>query len=56
MSKSATDKLGKLISKPYHKRRYYIKSELQSHNTPNDIWVAFFDDIYDLSTLVQQNR
>jgi len=29
---------------------------LQSHNTPNDIWVTFFGDVYDLSSLVQKNR
>lgn len=46
----------KLVPKPYHKRRYYILSELQSHNSPNDIWVAFFDDVYDLTHLVQKNR
>jgi cytochrome b involved in lipid metabolism len=45
-----------LVPKPYHKRRYYILSELQTHNSPNDIWVSFFDDVYDLTELVQKNR
>ena len=57
MSKeSATDNLKKLIAKGSKKRKYYILSELQSHNSPNDIWVAFFGDVYDLTSLIQKNR
>lgn len=44
------------MPKPYKKRKYYILSELQAHNTPNDIWVCFFQDIYDLTPLVQKHR
>jgi cytochrome b involved in lipid metabolism len=46
----------KLVAKPYKKRRYYTLAELQAHCSPNDIWVSFFDDVYDLTRLVQQNR
>lgn len=57
MSKeSATDNIKKLIPKTYKQRRYYILSELQSHNSPNDIWVSFFNDVYDLTNLIQKNR
>ena len=53
---NTTEQMKKLIPKPYKKRRYYILSEFQRHNSPNDIWVCFFDDIYDLTNLIQTNR
>jgi cytochrome b involved in lipid metabolism len=53
---SKTDQVKKLLPKPYRKRRYYILGELQSHNSPNDIWVCFFDDVYDLTQLIQTHR
>jgi cytochrome b involved in lipid metabolism len=45
----------KCLPKKYTKRKYYNMSELALHNKPNDLWVAFFHEIYDLTKLVQQN-
>lgn len=47
--------LKKCLPKPYIKRKYYNLSELAQHSHPNDLWVAFFHEIYDLTRLVQQN-
>lgn len=55
-AESATDNLKKLVPKAPKHRKYYIKEELQSHNSPNDIWVSFFHDVYDLTSLIQKNR
>jgi hypothetical protein len=50
---SSNSTLAKFIPTPYAKKRYYNLSELKSHNHPNDIWVSFFNEIYDLTLLVQ---
>ena len=55
MTENKTAVLGKYLPKPYKKRRYYNKSELAEHCNANDVWVCFFDDIYDLTSLVQHN-
>eukprot|EP00658_Telonema_sp_P-2_P081832 TRINITY_DN8493_c0_g1_i4.p1 TRINITY_DN8493_c0_g1~~TRINITY_DN8493_c0_g1_i4.p1 ORF type:complete len:238 (-),score=59.17 TRINITY_DN8493_c0_g1_i4:288-1001(-) len=41
-------------AKPCH-RRYYTPSELAQHNTPDDCWLSWFGDIYDLSPVLEQN-
>ena len=56
MSENKTSNLKNFVPKPYKKRRYYIKSELTQHCSPNDVWVSFFGDIYDLTNLIQQHR
>ena len=56
MSENKTALFKKLLPKPSKKRRYYIKSELTHHSSPNDIWVSFFGDVYDLTSFVQKNR
>ncbi len=40
---------------PYNKRRYYTPEEVKAHNTANDCWVSFFNEVYDLTDLVQKN-
>lgn len=45
----------KNIPAPYQQRRYYTPDEVRVHNTPNDIWVSFFYEVYDLTELIQQN-
>jgi cytochrome b involved in lipid metabolism len=49
------NELKKYLPKKYYKRKYYNVSELALHNKPNDMWIAFFHEIYDLTKLVQQN-
>lgn len=49
------EQLKKCLPKSQEKRRYYNMSELAEHNHPNDVWVAFFHEIYDLTRLVQEN-
>jgi len=40
-------------AKPCH-RRFYMPSEVAQHCTPEDCWLSWFGDIYDLSPLLQQ--
>ncbi len=55
MSENKTVAIGKYLPKPYKKRRFYNKSQLTQHCTANDLWVSFFADVYDLTSLVQKN-
>ena len=43
------------LPKPFKLRRYYTPAEVSSHNTASDCWVSFFDEVYDLSKLIQDN-
>jgi cytochrome b involved in lipid metabolism len=40
---------------PYKKRRYYTPEEVKSHNMPNDCWVVIFNEVFDVTRLIQQN-
>ena len=40
---------------PIKHRRYYTPSEVKQHNTPNDCWIVIFNDVYDLTELIQKN-
>jgi cytochrome b involved in lipid metabolism len=40
---------------PYKRRRYYTPQEVRQHNTANDCWVSFFNEVYDLTNLIQMN-
>merc|ERR1711959_660449 len=42
-------------AKPHH-RRYYMPSEVAQHCTPEDCWLSWFGNIYDLSPLLQQHQ
>ena len=40
---------------PYKKRRYYTPEEVKAHNTPNDCWIVIFNEVFDVTRLIQQN-
>ncbi len=40
---------------PIKRRRYYTPTEVKSHNSANDCWVVIFDDVYNVTELVQKN-
>ena len=46
----------KHLPAPYKMRRYYTPAEVEVHNTADNLWVSFFNRVYDLSELVQDNR
>jgi Cytochrome b5-like Heme/Steroid binding domain. len=46
----------KHIAKPYRLKRYYTPMDVAVHNTANDCWVTFFNEVYDLTKLVQANH
>ena len=39
----------------YKLRRYYLPSELSEHNTSDNCWVSFFNQVFDLSKLIAEN-
>ncbi|CDW91187.1 cytochrome b5-like heme steroid binding domain containing protein [Stylonychia lemnae] len=43
------------LPKPYKLRRYYLPSEVAHHNTKDDCWVSFFNQVFDLTQLLQEN-
>ncbi|EGR33495.1 hypothetical protein IMG5_051740 [Ichthyophthirius multifiliis] len=49
------DNITQYLPKPYKKRRYYTPQDVKIHNTANDCWVSFFNKVYDLTELIQQN-
>jgi Cytochrome b5-like Heme/Steroid binding domain len=42
--------------KPFKKRRYYIPEEVEFHNTAFNCWVSFFNEVYDISSLLQSHQ
>lgn len=54
-NKNQENSLAKYLPKPYKKRRYYTPYDVSVHNTPNDCWVSFFNEIFDLTELIQKN-
>ena len=40
------------LPKPYIKKRYYIPADVKVHNTANDLWVTFFNKVFDLTKLI----
>ena len=42
-------------TKPSH-RRYYMPSEVAQHNTPEDCWLSWFGEVYDLSPVLEQHK
>eukprot|EP00826_Nyctotherus_ovalis_P041148 TRINITY_DN4111_c0_g3_i3.p3 TRINITY_DN4111_c0_g3~~TRINITY_DN4111_c0_g3_i3.p3 ORF type:complete len:131 (-),score=46.90 TRINITY_DN4111_c0_g3_i3:504-896(-) len=55
LSKLSKHEDAKHLPPPYKLRRYYTPEEVSAHNTPNDCWVSFFNEVYDLTQLVQKN-
>ena len=54
-SKVSGEKNAKHLPKPYKLRRYYTPAEVALHNTGDDCWVSFFNVVYDLTKLIQDN-
>lgn len=42
-------------AKPCH-RRYYMPSEVAQHNTPEDCWLSWFGEVYDISPILEDNK
>ena len=45
----------KHIPRPYKLRRFYTPKEVAVHNTKGDVWVSFFDKVFDLTLLISKN-
>ena len=43
------------LPKVFKLRRFYTPTEVAAHNSASDCWVSFFDVVYDLTKLVQDN-
>ncbi len=54
-SKPSGIKKAKHLPPPYKLRRYYTPKEVAAHNTANDCWVSFFDEVYNLTKLIQKH-
>ncbi|EGR30055.1 hypothetical protein IMG5_143490 [Ichthyophthirius multifiliis] len=52
---SQKDNLIQYLPVPYKKKRFYTLQDLKLHNTANDCWITFFNQIYDITALIQQN-
>lgn len=48
-----SDKSIKSIPAPYRSQKYYHPEEVRKHNTANDCWVSIFNDVYDLTQIIQ---
>jgi len=49
-------KEAKHLPRPYKLRRYYLPSEVTLHSTRDDCWVSFFNQVFDLTLLLQENH
>ena len=45
----------KNLPRPYKLRRYYTPAEVALHNCADDVWVSFFNRVYDLTNVIQEN-
>ena len=54
-TKPSDIKKAKHLPPPYKLRRYYTPKEVAVHCTANDCWVSFFDQVYDLTKLIQKH-
>ena len=48
-------KKAKHLPAPYKMRRYYLPTDVSVHNTANDCWVSLFEEVCDLTKLIQEN-
>jgi len=55
LSKLSEHEDAKDLPPPYKIRRCYTPEEVSTHNTANDCWVSFFNEVYDLTNLIQKN-
>lgn len=49
------DQFLKTLPNPYKIRNYYLPDEVSEHNTPDNCWVSIFNQVYDLTKLIQEN-
>ncbi len=54
-SKPSGLKQAKHLPKAFKLRRYYTPKEVSEHNTADNCWVSFFNEVYDVSKLIQDN-
>ena len=54
-SKLSGQRENKHLPKPFKLRRYYTPAEVSLHNTADDSWVSFFNEVYDITKLIQDN-
>jgi len=40
------------LAKPFKKRGYYIEDDVRVHETANDCWITFFNEVYDITSLI----
>ena len=40
------------LPKPFKIRNYYTPEEVSKHNTADDCWVSFFNEVYDITQLI----
>jgi len=40
---------------PIKRRRYYTPDEVRVHNRANDCWISIFNEVFDLTNLIQNN-
>ena len=45
----------KNLPPPNKIRRYYTPDEVKFHNSANDCWIIIFNEVFDLTKLVQNN-
>lgn len=40
----------------YFQRRYFTPAEVAQHNHPEDLWVSYLGNVYDLTPLAQEYK
>ncbi len=45
----------KHLPRPYKIRNFYTPAEVALHNTADDCWVSFFNQVFDITRLIQEN-
>lgn len=46
----------KSIPRPYKLRNYYTPAEVAEHNISGDCWVSFFNQVFDLTLLLNKHN
>ena len=46
----------KHIPRPYKLRRFYTPAEVAKNNTADQCWVSFFNKVFDLTLLINENH
>ena len=53
--KKVTEEYLKDLPARYKVRNFYLPSEVEEHNCPNDCWVSLFNQVFDLTKLLFEN-